>query len=272
MRSPAGGGSSSARREVGDGAVGRALLHRLARRVAQRSKRPLVAARRHREQVRGDPLGGRAGVGEQRRAARRVGELALAGRRRPGRRPPGSAGGRSRAAGRAQDLGLAELAGRARRDGRARRSASAARVGTSKPSPRTPTARATAPASGDSRESRSSTARETARGPSSSTTPALAAVGAVPSSRIAFISSCRSSGLPPVAAWQASAKAGVGACAEPLLDHAAARASALSAPGRSELASGSRAISASSAASAPGSVRPGRRDQPIGTPSSRRAR
>ena len=69
-------------------------------------------------------------------------------------------------------------------------------------------ARATARASSERRESRSSTVLETARGPTARTTAAWSATGRTPSASSARRSWRSSSGLPPVASWHAAQNAG----------------------------------------------------------------
>ncbi len=75
-------------------------------------------------------------------------------------------------------------------------------------SPRIASARATGPPALGSRSRRRSTDARTVSGPSDATRSALASVGSIPSARTSLTSCSSRNGLPPVAWWQAAAKAG----------------------------------------------------------------
>ena len=92
----------------------------------------------------------------------------------------------------------------------------------------------------------------TARGPTARTASTLRAAGAMPSASSVRRSWRSSSGLPPVASWQAAQNAG-SASSPSSARTSAATAAAPSGPGRSGVAAGSWTISASSAGSVPGS-------------------
>lgn len=98
-----------------------------------------------------------------------------------------------------------------------------------------------------------------------------AAVGGVRSSAIALISSPSSSGFPPVAVWQARANASSGSTPSrsPIRPRTP---SSLRPRGLITVVTGSPAISASIAASAPGSLGRVAATSRIGTPSSLRTR
>jgi hypothetical protein len=124
------------------------------------------------------------------------------------------------------------------------RSASAAAWWSSQRSPSSATARASLFASIGSRDRRRATARLTASGPISRTVAAWPALGEMASEASVCISARTSSGLPPVASWQAAVKSSSGSA--PRRSRASeATAPALSGPGRSITAPGSEKISIS---------------------------
>ena len=176
---------------------------------------PLVGPRRQHQQVGGHALGRGAGLGQQPRRALVV-QLALARRELLVDRVPDQRVHEAQRRLGAQDLGPGQ-----RRVASATASASspvwAATVGTSAAAPSTATARATWTVSGASRARRINTVRDTARGPTSSTRSTWEASGSTPSERSADTSWPRSSGLPPVAFWQAAAKRSSGSRPSPAL-------------------------------------------------------
>ena len=199
----------------GDRRIRRALREGGARGRAEDVDDPVLAAARHRQDVRGDLLGrGVALEQEPRRAL--VAQLALA------RREVAVDGGLHERMDEAerrlgpQDLRANELSAR-RGDGLAveageradDRELRAVAEDGERSAPRSPRR-------GESRASRRSTARDAARGPSSATTSTCAASGGTCSASSVFRSSLSSSGLPCVEAWQASANAGSDSVAQPL--------------------------------------------------------
>ena len=113
-----------------------------------------------------------------------------------------------------------------------------------------------------SRASRTRTAREAARGPSSRPSRRGWRRAARPRSRAPCSSSFSSSGLPPVAAWQASANAGSASSPRRAAHELARRPSALSGRGRSGTVERVAESSASSAGVGAGLGRAQARDRP----------
>ena len=150
--------------QVRERRVGRAALDRDRRRLAQPLDDPRVGARRREHQLRRDPLRAGAELGQQPRGA--------------GVLEPAPGGGQLEVDGvadervdeaerlvGAQDLGAHERLDRLRGASSRRSRRAPAIAGSPACSPSTATARATAAAGAGSRASRSSTVRETARGP-----------------------------------------------------------------------------------------------------------
>ena len=138
-------------------------------------------------------------------------------------------------------------------------------------SPSTATARATAPAALGRRERRSSTVRETARGPIWRTTSTWPASGSTPSASSELMSWLSSSGLPPVASTQAALKRS--SASDPSRASTSSPTLRLpSGPGCTATTFGPPTISASSAGSVPGSPLRSPVATSRGRPSSRGAR
>ncbi len=235
--------------QVGHGALRRAAAHGVAPRPLQQLRGPGGAAARREQQLRRDLLDVRARLAEHLRRAL-VLQLALGGRELV---VDGVAHERVDEAERrlgADDLRADELA-RRRRPPRARRGRPARRRAGARRSPRARRSRAPPPGRrSERRESRSSTVLDTARGPTARTTSTWSATGWTPSASSARRSWRSSSGLPPVAWWQAAQKPG--SASSPRRSRtSAATASALSGPGRSGCVAGSWTISASSAGIGP---------------------